>query len=194
MRNVYKTAAIIMIGIALISAQGVDGQPRRNNQSHEGDRGNKRDKPYDGHREVVRYDQGFRSGGHNADYGRKGDRFHQKYNRIGQGYHGHAMHFGGYGHFDKGISYRASLGQIAMHNGRMFKLNDGVFYVTRHGRWVATPGPVGLRVMRLPHGARSIRTKHGALYEFRGTFYTEARYGLGYVVTSPPQMGKGRVW
>ncbi|MEQ9231817.1 MAG: DUF6515 family protein, partial [Cyclobacteriaceae bacterium] len=128
-----------------------------------------------------------RSGGHNADYGRKGDRFHQKYNRIGHGYHGHGVKYKSYGHFDHRYAYRPTYGQIAMHHGRMFKIHDGLFYVTRHGRWVATPGPVGLRVMRLPHGARSFRTKYGPLYEFRGTFYMEARHGIGYVVTEPPR-------
>ncbi len=165
MRNVYKTTAILIFGISLISAQGVEGHPGQDYPFYYQEREYGRDQAYDGQGDVVSYHPGYGEGQH-----------HGRHGRIAR----------------KPAMDRHSF--MTMHNGRLFKVHDCVYFVSRHGRWISTAAPAGLRVMRLPDGARSLRTRRGVLYEFRGTFYTEARHGLGYVVIEAPQIGRGRGW
>lgn len=177
MKHVYKLAAIAIVGITLISAQGVEAQPPKNKQSkHEYSQKGKKQIDYRNQDRFERYDN--RSQGKGNKYG------HYK------GQNGRIDHYGqmeyAYGH---GSHHKRHdrVGRVMVHHGRLYRIQHGVYFGTRHGGWVPVAAPVGLRVMQLPYGTRTIRTRFGPMYEFKGTFYAPASRGLGFIVTNAPR-------
>lgn len=64
-----------------------------------------------------------------------------------------------------------------------YYFSDGIWYRAKDKKYVVCAAPVGIRVIRLPRGARVVYINGRRLYKYRNVWYR--RVGWCYVVITP---------